>query len=418
MRTKCVGFLAAIAMAVLAPGMGLSQVQVGVPRVFTLVELIEFARSGAPDVQLAIAEIAEGEGRLVRARSYAAENPEVAATFGPSPGGGNLPDASLGVEIPIELGGRRQKRISLAEESVRRDRRMVEETRRQAVEPALLAFFRVLEVEEQLRLARERKALAEELLGVARDRYSLGDIPLFEVNLAQSEDARAMNDIALWEGRVDHAKKRMVLVLGLPVDSEVLLEGNLRDRRLFDSIRGEATAMSRSDILLAQAEVETAEAEVALAGAERTPDLSFLLDLGREDEAGVVRAGVSVKIPLFNPRKGELVEAQARRQRAETALEIKRNRIGAEIETARIAYRNALDAVQRMESDILPRIQVNEELARDSFKAGKIPLGDLILQRRESLETRREHIERLLEAAEAGVAMIAATGAYPTTEKP
>jgi len=66
-----------------------------------------------------------------------------------------------------------------------------------------------------------------------------------------------------------------------------------------------------------------------------------------------------------------------------------------------------------LEKDGLPRQQENEALARESYRAGKINLATLLLVRREALDTRREYLERLLEAADAGVNLAAAVGALP-----
>ena len=53
----------------------------------------------------------------------------------------------------------------------------------------------------------------------------------------------------------------------------------------------------------------------------------------------------------------------------------------------------------------------NESLARRSYEAGEMALAELLLVRGETLDTRREYLERLLEAALAAVDVEASAGA-------
>jgi cobalt-zinc-cadmium efflux system outer membrane protein len=119
---------------------------------------------------------------------------------------------------------------------------------------------------------------------------------------------------------------------------------------------------------------------------------------------------VSVALPLFNPRRGAVLEAQARSDRARIAAEARRAGISSETEGARRAYRAAVESVRRLEEEAQPRQLESEALAREGYRAGKINLATLLQVRRDALDTRREYLDRLLEAAEAGVELASAAG--------
>ena len=67
-------------------------------------------------------------------------------------------------------------------------------------------------------------------------------------------------------------------------------------------------------------------------------------------------------------------------------------------------------AVEELESTALPSLDDNESLAQKSFEAGEIDLGELLLLRREILETRLVYLDRLLDAALTRVELEAAAG--------
>ena len=85
-------------------------------------------------------------------------------------------------------------------------------------------------------------------------------------------------------------------------------------------------------------------------------------------------------------------------------------RRGVELETALAVHDQRLAAVEELEANALPLLDENESLARRSYEAGEMGLGELLLVRRETLALRRDHLDRLREAAVAAVAVQASAG--------
>ena len=378
----------------------------------TLARVIELSSTIAPDVRLAGNRVAEGEAKLAGAEIRTLENPKLDLNAGPRTGTQNSVDVEVGLEIPIELGNRRGKRIALAKAGIRREEHATEDVRRQAVAAAVGAYYRVLQAEERLGLAQDRKNLADQLLRVAKERHLAGDAAKFEVNLARTEVARAASEISSAQGRIALARAALARALGLPSGAELRIVGTIRERIFFDSIRPAPDPPIRADLLTAQADVEASRAAISLAEAERLPEVAFRLSYQREGDDSVALGGISITLPLLNPRKAAVQEARVRHQRAQLAAGISQAAIEAEIEGARGAYDAAVEAVRSMEADGLALQRENETLAGESYRAGKINLATLLQVRRDSLETRREYLERLLEAAQAGVDLASASGKW------
>lgn len=379
----------------------------------TLSRVIELAGTNSRDVRIAVTRIAEEEGRFTGAQVRSIENPKLEAALGPRIGTTTTVDVDVSVEIPFERGGKRDRRVAVARAGVQREKHAVDDARRHAIAIAVGAYYRVLQADERLRLAEERKALAEELFRVARERHQSGDAPLFDVNLAQAEMSRAKSAIESEKGFVARARAALAASLGLPSGGDLRVEGDLKDRTFFDTIPSETSLEKRSDLLVALAEVDASRAGVALAEAQRRPDIAFRVGYRHEEGNDIVQGGVSIPLPFFNPGKGPVQEARARNDRARIDAEARKAAVSSETEGARRAYAAAAESVRLLEKDGLPRQQENEALARESYRAGKINLATLLLVRRDALDTRREHLERLLEAADAGVNLAAAVGTLP-----
>jgi cobalt-zinc-cadmium efflux system outer membrane protein len=381
----------------------------------TLPRVIELSASAAPEVRLSATRLAEEKAKVAGAQVRTLQNPELELAAGPRTGDENSIDTEVGVEIPIELWGRRDKRIAFARAGLQREEHTANDVRRQSVSAAVGAYYRVLHAEERLRVAQERKTVAEELLRIATERHRAGDVPKFEVNLAKTEVARAYSDISAEQGRITVARSALAQSLGLSSGAELQVQGDIKDRTLFDALRSVPDLTQRPDLLSALADVGATTADVALAKAEQRPDVALRLSYQREGDENIALAGVSVGLPFLNPRRGPVQEALARKERARIAVEIRRAAISTEIEGARRAYEAAAEAVLRIERDGLALQRENESLAAESYRAGKINLSTLLQVRREALETRREYLERLLEAAEAGVGLASAVGTFPAT---
>lgn len=380
----------------------------------TLARVIELSAASAPEVRLSATRIAEEEAKLAGAQVRTLENPKLDLAAGPRNGADSGADVEVGIEIPLELGNRRAKRIAVAQAGIQREKHAIGDVRRQSVAVAVGAYYRALQAEERLRLARDRKTLADELLRIAKERHLSGDVAKFEVNIAQTEVARAESDIAAARGRVASAWTTLAKAVGLSSGAGLQIVGDLKERSLFEAIRTAPVSGERGDLLAARAEVEASQAAIALAEAESLPDLAFRASYKREGNDNITLGGITVSLPFLNPRPGPVQEARVRKQRAEIAAEVRQSAISVEIEGARRAYDLAVEAVRLMDADGLVLQQENESLANEGYRAGKINLLTLLQVRRDALETRREYLERLLEAADAGVELASAHGTWST----
>lgn len=373
----------------------------------TFRRVIELGRQAAPEVRLQEADIDVARGELIGARLLSHENPSLELGAGRRWAQDPTLDREVSLAVPIELGGKRSRRIALARAVVARETLETADARRVTGGAAAAAYFQVLYAERLVALAGDRRTLADALVTTARERLVSGDVAEFELNLATAELGRAESAIAAARGQRARALTRLAVELGLASPDGLQVAGELSDRGFV----GEAAAETRADILVARAQVEAADAAVALADSKKWPDLAFRVTYAHEEEADILFGSVVFTLPLFDRNQGERAAARARRRRAAIALEETREIASAQLEGARTTYRSTLEALARMEETAVPLAIENERLAREAYAAGKIDLTALLVVRREALEARQEHLDRLLQAARAGVDLWVAAGA-------
>lgn len=364
--------------------------------------VIELARARAPQVLVAQTRVSEARGGVTSARLLARDNPVIEALAGPRWGDERSTEVEVGLAIPIELGGRRGKRTDAARAELRAAEHLTTDEQRRAIGVALAAYYRVLHADALVALAGKRKTLAQELLAVGEARLKAGgDVTKLDLNLARNELALAESEIQVASSSATRARADLAAVLGLKTADVATVTGDLADRRLFDMV---VATKERSDLAARRDEVTAASALVRVADADRWPSLSLRIAYAHEDRGtDILLGGIALSLPLFNRGQGERIAARARQERARVELTALENTIAAETDAVRASYAAAVSAVEILEKRALPLATENEQLAHESYRAGKLELPALLVIRRDALATRATHLDRLRDAALAGV---------------
>jgi cobalt-zinc-cadmium efflux system outer membrane protein len=377
----------------------------------TLERALALARERGPRVLSAGARIEEARGRLVGASVLLRENPVLEGGAGRrySDEGDTL-DAAIGLHQTFELGGQRRARIAGAEAGFEGASAARDDSLRRLLREVAVAFYGTLHAEESLRLAASAEGLAAEVARIAERRHRAEDVPILDVNVSRAALARARS-----EGRVAEAARAATLgelrvLLGMDASETLHVEGDLRGARRFTLAGLLERARERADLRALEAELAEAEAEVRLARGEAWPDLGLGARYERDERDDVVLGELSLGLPIFDRAQGSRAEAGARVRRLRVELDAARRAGSVEVQAAFTVHERRVKAAEELEASALPLLDENESLARRSYEAGEMALAELLLIRRETLETRREYLERLLEAAVAAVEVEASAG--------
>lgn len=239
-------------------------------------------------------------------------------------------------------------------------------------------------------LAREASAAA----GATRGRLAAGAGAVDEAIAAEIEAARMADRLAELEAARVRSRGELRRWIGEAADRELsaaapefaIDPGQIRER------------LRRNPALGAyRAEIDAAQARLAMARAERRPDWSWELVYGRRDPSFGDMASIEVRVglPLFQPwRQGPLVAARrADVARAEADRSAAEREYAAALE-AQLAEYNALSAnLERARSLRLPLATQRADAAAGAFAAGRASAAQLIEARRARFEAELEAIE-------------------------
>jgi cobalt-zinc-cadmium efflux system outer membrane protein len=378
----------------------------------TLDEALRIARERAPAALAAGLRVKEAEGRL-RAAGVLRDNPALEALVEPFPDEGDEAEFDVAIDQEFEAPGRRRARRDAAEAALAG----AEAERREALRIVLAdveaAFFRALHARDRQGLAETTRDLDAELLRAVEARHAAGDVAILEVNLARSSLARSSSGAMAAAAEHQAALAGLRRLLGLAAPEPIQVAGDLARDGQLDLAAVPPSAGARPDLAALRARRDEAEADLAGARALRRPEWGLGALYKREEGAEHLLAGGRFTLPVANRGAGEIAEATARRDRLALAAEAGGRAAEIDLRAAVDAYRLRREAAEALATLALPLLDDNQDLALKSYEAGQIGLPDYLLVRRDRFETRALHLDRLLDAALAKVAVEAAAGLLP-----
>jgi cobalt-zinc-cadmium efflux system outer membrane protein len=370
----------------------------------TLEQALNRARTRAPALLAARARIEEARGRLQGASILLQSNPVIEGTVGPRfSNQGRTTDADVSVSQDFEAFGRRSARILGAQAGVARTIAASQETGRQLLRDVAAAFMRALAANEKLKALTDADKLASDFLSAAERRYQAGDVPILDVNLARTGAARTHSELRSGLAGLASALGDLRVLLGMAPDEQFTPAGDLKNLGQYDLNALISSAQDRPDIRVLESELQEAESEARLGNTFKSPDFGVIGRYARDQGDNITQAGIRITLPVFSRGQELRATGNSRASRIRAELEASKTAIRNEISSAFDVYRFRTEAAQELEIRALPSLQENETLARRSYEEGEMGLVELLLIRREILETRLSYANALLEAALAGV---------------
>jgi outer membrane protein, heavy metal efflux system len=377
----------------------------------TLEEALALARARAASVVLAEGRVEEARARQAQAGRRFQEDPVLDVTGGYRTEGDDVLDFETTVSQGLEGGSRRSARQAGAAAALGRAEAELAEARRGLLREVWATFVRALAAgEREALLARSREA-ADALLAATERRYEAGEATALEQNRARTAAAAARAAQGAAEADRLAFRAGLEALLGLAPGESFEIRGRLAPPPAPDPTTLIAALDGRPDLAALAAELREAEAEVLLGQARARPGFGVRGGVARDEGTPIVLAGVVVRLPLHDRGREAIAVGEARAAALRQALAVARRGAEAEVRGGSAALERRLAAVRELEQTALPALDDSESLATKSFDAGEIDLGELLLLRREILETRLAYLDRLLDAALSRGELEAAAGA-------
>lgn len=372
-------------------------------------------RALASNGELAAARIGIERSRARLRQAGLRPNPtlDFEQTTGRFTGAPGETERSIGVAVPIELGGKRRRRIQLAQaeleaseaEVADRERTLSSEVRANYAEA--LAALRELEITEGL------NNLDLQTTRFVQARVNEGDTAPIELNLLKVEVDRLRSRRALIEGRLKAGIFRLKSLAAIPPEEPLRLREDLATPVLPAppaSIEAaiEIALRTRPDLKLARLNEEVAQAGLKLARSEGVPNVTAFskYTVGRAvfddtpvgvlvDRDKLLSFGVSVDIPVFNRNQGAKAEFAAAISQARSRREFLESVVRSEVQSAYARYEAARVAVSTFEQGVIARSNDNIRVIRSAYELGQFSITDLINEQRRLVDSQRDFTEAL-----------------------
>jgi cobalt-zinc-cadmium efflux system outer membrane protein len=309
------------------------------------------------------------------------------------------PKESYGVAVPLELGGRRARRIEVADAAIQTGE-------------AELALV-VAEVEADVRrayyaryVAERRRAVLDEMQGIARRardaaqaRFEAGDAARLDVVQAQLALADAENQAAAALGAVDAARATLNALLGFPLDAPTLIQAafDVGPPLVVDALVARARQAS-TELAVTQRRIEEQRARVSLAHALRAPDLVPEAAVTRNAEPEFDtgwRAAVAVTLPILTTHRAGVRAEEATLAVLTSERDAAEARVAGEVASAAAIAESQRQQVVRYHDEIVPQAVDLERMAEDSYRLGQTGIAAYL----QALQASRDVRLRAIQAA-------------------
>ena len=323
-------------------------------------------------------------------------------------------DREVGISQEVEIAGQRGKRIAAASRSLDAMRLRVSRARQELTASVGEAFVLALQARELEQLAKIEKEIVRSLAEFERRRLDAGAGTLIDLNLALAAEGRAQRQVELAIAAETAARATVAERIGLPPADVPRLDGELPESwpsaAPLQTLEARALAQ-RQDLAALKSEIEAAAARLRLEQSLAAPNLVVGLATGREadrEDLDTLIAGVT--IPLFNRNQGGIATARANQDGAAADLALATLALRSEVASAAIRYQATTHALTVFRETVAGTLDENLELVQKSFASGKLRASEVLVFRREFVDSRRELIEAAADAWLAKIALDLATG--------
>lgn len=374
-------------------------------------------RALASNGELAAARLDIGRARARLRQAALRPNPtlDVEQTTGRLTGSPGEGETSVGVSLPLEVGGRRGRRIDLAQAELEATEMEVADRERRLAGEVLALYAEALAALRELRITEGVTDLDLQTVRYVETRVAEGEAAPIELSLLQVEVDRVRSRRALVEGRLEAALLRLKGLAGIPAAEPLRLGEEITTPLLREppgSVEAavEIALRTRPDVRLARLAEEVAQAGLRLARTQGAPDVSaftkFSVNHSSFDRTPVgtlrdsdraLTFGVSVGIPVFNKNQGAKEEAALAISQARTRREFLEQTVRAEVAGAYARYEAAQRALAIFEQGVIERSDANVRAIRAAYRLGEFRVTDLLAEQRRLLDSQRDFTDTLAE---------------------
>jgi outer membrane protein, heavy metal efflux system len=326
--------------------------------------------------------------------------------------------AMIGAELPLELGGRRTARVTVAQRELElRDAEVADFERKLAAEvrtkyaTAIAAARNLKFTEDLLTLTRDSHRLVQARVERGKSAPLEQNVVFVELNRV---DAMRIN----LEGKTEVAMLELKKSIGMLPGEVLMLRGEFETNRQLatqnDALRN--ALASRPDLLAARAVENLSQAQIEQARVEGKVDASIFANYQRQNMGFGVRGvndagalapvqgifhyatfGLRLTLPVRNQNQGNIEAAVAAAEAARNRREFNEIVVRNEVAAAYARFDRAQAALAVYRGNVRNQAQLNLDVVQQTYTLGQKTLLDYINEQRRFVEIETGYTDALKE---------------------
>jgi cobalt-zinc-cadmium efflux system outer membrane protein len=380
-------------------------------------QLAQTALAQNKGLQAAREQLRQAVGRLKQAALR--PNPSLDVSSATDVLFANEGENGFGVTLsqPFELGGKRAKRIQVAEAEVELANAEIADSERQLIGRLRAAYLRAVETAARLNFFESNRGLNQQMAQVMTVRLSSGDASRLESHLLQAENNRLEAQRLSAESQLMQEMFELRKLAGISPADEFSLEAlptTVSRSRETESDLIEAAFRNRPDLRAARVREALANAGVILARAQVAPTIVGSVRYGRDpnisrfatatqprafEKDSVLEFGVSIPLPLWNREQGSIQEAASKVSQATAEREALENTIRMEVTAASRRYESAVRSLELIRGGVVGEAEAGFSITQLAYRLGDAKLTDVIFQQRSLIDAQLAELAAQAELA-------------------
>ncbi|MBI5800667.1 MAG: TolC family protein [Verrucomicrobia bacterium] len=364
-----------------------------------------------PELAFYRAELAAAKGEQRNATVLA--NPELATSIGSKrakDAAGNVLGEgaawSVALQQPFEWPGRLALRKAIASRQVALAELGLENFRSALAARTRTLAFGVFAAQQQADAALEVSHRLQALAEVVVQRDPAGVTPKLEQRIIEASAIVARKRAADAHVAVRNVLIELNQLRGQPLTSPVRIAESPLNLVPTPDVADLLALARTNNFELRQriAELEQQGFKVDLAKNERYPAVTvgpFISGERAGDRERTVGVGVSFPLPLWNRNAGNIEVAQARREQAQTTLDVAQREVERKVSESYIQYQARLAEISHARPDASQDFRETADLADRHYRLGAVPLATYIEMQKQYLEALEALLDTKRSALEA-----------------
>lgn len=291
----------------------------------------------------------------------------------------------VNIQHPLDVSRKRLARTVVADRALAVSEADFQDAVRLEVDNLYTAFVNVLSARETVRFAGASIEGLERVVAVNEELFRRSNVTRPDVGRVKSLKERAQLGYELAEVTLQRTKRELATLLNIPPSEAPRLElrGALIDRAAVPPALEqlvEIALASRPDLVAQRLGVARAEADIALARANRFADVYVLYQpytfqnnapFGLKSPTSWA-LGVTAPVPIFNRNQGGVLRSRLALDQARAQVTALERQVTEEVVAAQREYSVSRAVVTRLEDDVLPTARQHRDDTLRLFVRGDI----------------------------------------------